>query len=166
MTCSSWAVRCGANGQTKVVPSWTAPASIVCYPLKSRHLPQPLQLIDIDSVTASPDVWRTMVLRHPEFTTPETVRVSVGTWNVNGGKHFRSITFQHEHLTDWLLDMPKLTQQTRPGTCPTSQRLCCLSLSLHNTQYYAISVYPLQNCWTLVLTTAFLQIYVQSALRK
>jgi hypothetical protein len=56
-----------------------------------------------------------MVLRHPDYTTPSTVRVSAGTWNVNGGKHFRSIAFKHEHITDWLLDLAKLTAARRPG---------------------------------------------------
>ena len=31
---------------------------------------------------------------------------SVGTWNVNGGKQFRSIAFRNQTLNDWLLDAP------------------------------------------------------------
>ena len=57
-----------------------------------------------------------MILRHPEYTRAQNVRISIGTWNVNGGKHFRSIAFRHELITDWLLDLPKLTEQSRPGT--------------------------------------------------
>ena len=64
---------------------------------------------------ASPDIMREMILRHPDYTYTESIRVSVGTWNVNGGKHFRSIAFKHEHITDWLLDMPKLTAENTPG---------------------------------------------------
>uniref|UniRef100_A0A8C7IBX8 phosphoinositide 5-phosphatase n=1 Tax=Oncorhynchus kisutch TaxID=8019 RepID=A0A8C7IBX8_ONCKI len=37
---------------------------------------------------------------------PHTIRVSVGTWNVNGGKQFRSIAFRNQTLNDWLLDAP------------------------------------------------------------
>ena len=59
---------------------------------------------------------KAMLLKHPEYTSSSSVRVAVGTWNVNGGKHFRSIAFKHEHITDWLLDLPKLTLQSRPGT--------------------------------------------------
>ena len=59
---------------------------------------------------------RELILRHPEYTTDKQVRVSIGTWNVNGGKHFRSIAFKHELITDWLLDLPKITEQTRPGS--------------------------------------------------
>uniref|UniRef100_A0A8C1ILD5 Synaptojanin-1 n=1 Tax=Cyprinus carpio TaxID=7962 RepID=A0A8C1ILD5_CYPCA len=36
-----------------------------------------------------------------------TIRVCVGTWNVNGGKQFRSIAFRNHTLNDWLLDAPK-----------------------------------------------------------
>uniref|UniRef100_A0A8B9CD53 phosphoinositide 5-phosphatase n=1 Tax=Anser brachyrhynchus TaxID=132585 RepID=A0A8B9CD53_9AVES len=35
-------------------------------------------------------------------------RVCVGTWNVNGGKQFRSIAFKNQTLTDWLLDAPNI----------------------------------------------------------
>jgi len=59
---------------------------------------------------------RLMIQSYAEYTRPETLRVSVGTWNVNGGKHFRSIAFKHEHITDWLLDLPKIIRSTRPGT--------------------------------------------------
>ena len=36
------------------------------------------------------------------------MRVTVGTWNVNGGKHFRSIAYKHQSMHDWLLDYYKL----------------------------------------------------------
>jgi len=60
---------------------------------------------------------KAMLLKHPEYTSTSPVRVAIGTWNVNGGKHFRSIAFKHEHITDWLLDLPKLTLQSKPGVC-------------------------------------------------
>ncbi|VDP74156.1 unnamed protein product [Echinostoma caproni] len=44
---------------------------------------------------------------HEEFTQKHKLRVFVGTWNVNGGKHFRSVAHKHESVTDWLLDLAK-----------------------------------------------------------
>ncbi|KAF6772083.1 hypothetical protein AHF37_09141 [Paragonimus kellicotti] len=43
--------------------------------------------------------------RYNEFALPHTLRVFVGTWNVNGGKHFHSVAHKHESVTDWLLDL-------------------------------------------------------------
>uniref|UniRef100_A0A8C4LGX1 Synaptojanin-1 n=1 Tax=Equus asinus asinus TaxID=83772 RepID=A0A8C4LGX1_EQUAS len=43
-----------------------------------------------------------------KYSKPKKIRVCVGTWNVNGGKQFRSIAFKNQTLTDWLLDAPKL----------------------------------------------------------
>lgn len=45
-----------------------------------------------------------MCKRYAEYTTPFTIRVAVGTYNVNGGKHFRSVVYKDVSLTDWLLD--------------------------------------------------------------
>ncbi len=56
-----------------------------------------------------------MILRHRDYTDFSNVRVAVGTWNVNGGKHFRSVAFKHEHVTDWLLDMPQQAMEKSPG---------------------------------------------------
>ena len=58
---------------------------------------------------------RLMIQSYSDFMRPVSLRVSVGTWNVNGGKHFRSIAFKHEHITDWLLDLPKIIRSTTPG---------------------------------------------------
>ncbi len=57
-----------------------------------------------------------MILNHPEYTRPQKARIAIGTWNVNGGKHFRSIAHKHEDINDWLLDLPKFTLESRPGT--------------------------------------------------
>lgn len=45
-----------------------------------------------------------MCKRYTEYTSPFTIRVAVGTYNVNGGKHFRSVVYKDVSLTDWLLD--------------------------------------------------------------
>ncbi|KAK8735010.1 hypothetical protein OTU49_005783, partial [Cherax quadricarinatus] len=42
-----------------------------------------------------------------EYTASIPLRVAVGTYNVNGGKHFRSLAYKHLSLDDWLLDSKK-----------------------------------------------------------
>lgn len=53
---------------------------------------------------APPHVLREMCRRASEYTTPVPIRVAVGTYNVNGGKHFRSVVYKDVSLSDWLLD--------------------------------------------------------------
>uniref|UniRef100_A0A671WIW6 phosphoinositide 5-phosphatase n=1 Tax=Sparus aurata TaxID=8175 RepID=A0A671WIW6_SPAAU len=48
-----------------------------------------------------------MCQNYQKYTRPKQIRVCVGTWNVNGGKQFRSIAFRNQTLNDWLLDAPK-----------------------------------------------------------
>ncbi|XP_066555917.1 synaptojanin-1 isoform X2 [Amia ocellicauda] len=57
--------------------------------------------------SASPRVLLGMCQNYHKYTKPRRVRVFVGTWNVNGGKQFRSIAFRNQTLTDWLLDAPQ-----------------------------------------------------------
>lgn len=45
-----------------------------------------------------------MCRRYVEYTESEQIRIAVGTYNVNGGKHFRSVVFKDIKLSDWLLD--------------------------------------------------------------
>ncbi|XP_072302041.1 synaptojanin-1 [Eucyclogobius newberryi] len=56
--------------------------------------------------SASPRVLLGMCQSHQKYTRPKQIRVCVGTWNVNGGKQFRSIAFRNQTLNDWLLDAP------------------------------------------------------------
>ena len=42
--------------------------------------------------------------RWSEFVDFSPLRVAVGTYNINGGKHFRSVVYKHVSLDDWLLD--------------------------------------------------------------
>ncbi|XP_061557894.1 synaptojanin-1 isoform X1 [Phycodurus eques] len=58
--------------------------------------------------SASPRVLLGMCQNHRRYTRPKQIRVCVGTWNVNGGKQFRSIAFRNQTLNDWLLDAPKI----------------------------------------------------------
>ncbi|XP_070411994.1 synaptojanin-1 isoform X9 [Nothobranchius furzeri] len=57
--------------------------------------------------SASPRVLLGMCQNYHKYTKPKQIRVCVGTWNVNGGKQFRSIAFRNQTLNDWLLDAPK-----------------------------------------------------------
>ncbi|XP_036974869.1 synaptojanin-1 isoform X1 [Acanthopagrus latus] len=57
--------------------------------------------------SASPRVLLGMCQNYQKYTRPKQIRVCVGTWNVNGGKQFRSIAFRNQTLNDWLLDAPK-----------------------------------------------------------
>lgn len=60
---------------------------------------------------APTSVLREMCKRHNEFVYSKTVRVAIGTYNVNGGKHFRSVAHKEISLTDWLLDAPRLSKK-------------------------------------------------------
>ncbi|NWV66278.1 SYNJ1 protein, partial [Malurus elegans] len=57
---------------------------------------------------SSVKVLKSMCENFYKYAKPKKIRVCVGTWNVNGGKQFRSIAFRNQTLTDWLLDAPKL----------------------------------------------------------
>ncbi|KAM6907303.1 synaptojanin-1 [Xenentodon cancila] len=57
--------------------------------------------------SASPRVLLGMCQSYHKYTRPKQIRVCVGTWNVNGGKQFRSIAYRNQTLNDWLLDAPK-----------------------------------------------------------
>ncbi|XP_010002973.1 PREDICTED: synaptojanin-1 isoform X1 [Chaetura pelagica] len=65
-------------------------------------------LLTTSSLRASVKVLKNMCENFYTYAKPKKIRVCVGTWNVNGGKQFRSIAFRNQTLTDWLLDAPKL----------------------------------------------------------
>lgn len=63
-------------------------------PLNYQHLPSSLLLSTYE--------------RYFEYTSIYEIKVAVGTWNVNGGKHFNSIIYKKsDPLSDWLLDANK-----------------------------------------------------------
>uniref|UniRef100_A0A3Q0RMW6 Synaptojanin-1 n=1 Tax=Amphilophus citrinellus TaxID=61819 RepID=A0A3Q0RMW6_AMPCI len=64
-------------------------------------------LLTTSSLYASPRVLLGMCQNYHKYTRPKQIRVCIGTWNVNGGKQFRSIAFRNQTLNDWLLDAPK-----------------------------------------------------------
>ncbi|XP_031549964.1 synaptojanin-1-like [Actinia tenebrosa] len=61
-------------------------------------------LLNPSFLHSSPKILRELCDRHLEYTTWSHIRVCVGTWNVNGGRHFRSIAHKHQTMHGWLLD--------------------------------------------------------------
>nr|XP_045612351.1 synaptojanin-1-like isoform X2 [Procambarus clarkii] len=57
-------------------------------------------------------VLRQLCQHSSEYTESIPLRVAVGTYNVNGGKHFRSLAYKHLSLDDWLLDSKKNAVQS------------------------------------------------------
>ncbi len=53
-----------------------------------------------------------MVKRWEDYTVPKPLTVIVGTYNVNGGKHFRSVVYKDLSLSDWLLDAAKIARSS------------------------------------------------------
>ncbi|KFQ93604.1 Synaptojanin-2, partial [Nipponia nippon] len=66
-------------------------------------------LMDHTALLVTPSILKAMSERQFEFTSFKRIRVATGTWNVNGGKQFRSNILGTSELTDWLLDSPKLS---------------------------------------------------------
>ncbi|KAH0624865.1 hypothetical protein JD844_032731, partial [Phrynosoma platyrhinos] len=58
--------------------------------------------------SASAKILKNMCENFYKYSKPKKIRICIGTWNVNGGKQFRSIAFRNQTLTDWLLDAPKI----------------------------------------------------------
>lgn len=91
-------------------------------------------------LTVTPRILKAMTERQSEFTNFKRVQIAVGTWNVNGGKQFRTNLLGTAELTDWLLDAPRLSGavdsqgengnsgKAKQGGLPTA---CHSSLALH-----------------------------------
>ena len=59
------------------------------------------------------------IKRYEEYTHEEPLRVAVGTYNINGGKHFRSVVYKNVSLDDWLLDPHKQNKESKVQNFPT-----------------------------------------------
>ena len=59
-------------------------------------------LLPTNMLHAPTPVLREMCKRHNEYNLPSDLRVAIGTYNVNGGKHFRSVVYKDLSLIDWL----------------------------------------------------------------
>ncbi|XP_008837699.1 synaptojanin-2 isoform X1 [Nannospalax galili] len=67
-------------------------------------------LLDNPALLVTPRILRAMTERQSEFTNFKRIQIAMGTWNVNGGKQFRSNLLGTAELTDWLLDAPQLSE--------------------------------------------------------
>nr|XP_006007959.1 PREDICTED: synaptojanin-2 [Latimeria chalumnae] len=66
-------------------------------------------LLDDIAFLSTPSILQAMCEYQLEYTHFKRMRIAVGTWNVNGGKQFKSNVLSTSELTDWLLDSPKLS---------------------------------------------------------
>ncbi|KAJ9600882.1 hypothetical protein L9F63_000994, partial [Diploptera punctata] len=67
-------------------------------------------LLPSNMLHASTSVLRQMCKRYNEYIFPMSARIAVGTYNVNGGKHFRSVVYKDLSLSDWLLDATQMAR--------------------------------------------------------
>ncbi|XP_056646014.1 synaptojanin-1 [Diorhabda sublineata] len=72
--------------------------------LSSELADRARNLLPYNTLHAPNHVLREMCRRYTEYTEVLPIRVAAGTYNVNGGKHFRSVVFKDIKLSDWLLD--------------------------------------------------------------
>lgn len=78
--------------------------------MASVLLPRRFYNISTSVFPASMSVLRQMCKQYNEYIFPMNARVAVGTYNVNGGKHFRSVVYKDLSLSDWLLDAPQISR--------------------------------------------------------
>lgn len=69
-------------------------------------------LLPSNMLHAPTSVLREMCRRSNEYLLSRNMRIGVGTYNVNGGKHFRSVVYKDLSLSDWLLDSQKLSRSS------------------------------------------------------
>ncbi|KAK7574119.1 hypothetical protein V9T40_011310 [Parthenolecanium corni] len=69
-------------------------------------------LLSADMLNANENILQDMCVRFDEYTYSQSIRVAVGTYNVNGGKHFRSVAYKDLSLSDWLLDTILLSKKS------------------------------------------------------
>ncbi|XP_027702434.1 synaptojanin-2 isoform X2 [Vombatus ursinus] len=79
---------------------------------KDEYADKGRMLMDSTALLVTPRILKAMSERQLEFTNFKRIRIAMGTWNVNGGKQFRSNLLGTGELTDWLLDSPKLSGAT------------------------------------------------------
>ena len=65
------------------------------------------EMSEVFNVSAPRPILTKLLSRRKEYTESLPLRVAVGTYNINGGKHFRSIVYKDVSLSDWLLDAHK-----------------------------------------------------------
>lgn len=70
--------------------------------LSSQLADRARTLLPTNMLQAPTPMLREMCKRYTEYTVQSQLRVSIGTYNVNGGKHFKSVVYKDLSLIDWL----------------------------------------------------------------
>ncbi|XP_060687579.1 synaptojanin-2-like isoform X1 [Hemiscyllium ocellatum] len=70
-------------------------------------------LMDSSALFTPPGILEAMCERQIEYTNVKSTRISIGTWNVNGGKQFRSNMLSIAELSSWLLDAFKQNKTSK-----------------------------------------------------
>lgn len=100
-------------------------------------------------ISAPRPILETLIDKYDGFTSPVPIRVAVGTYNINGGKHFRSIVYKDVSLSDWLLDAHK--QKEAHGKCITVPIVLVVTTNCP----VGISTLHSSPCLQFVLTNLF-----------
>ncbi len=87
--------------------------------LNSELADRARMFLSSDTLHASTTILREMCTRFRDYSYTEKIRVAVGTYNVNGGKHFRSVVYKDVSLSDWLLDTIHQTRNSLIDTVAT-----------------------------------------------
>lgn len=73
--------------------------------LANEYADRARSLLPFHYLLLPPDILISLCDRYLEYTQPKQINIVVGTWNVNGGKHFTSVIYKRsDPLSDWLLD--------------------------------------------------------------
>ncbi|XP_048457144.1 synaptojanin-2-like isoform X2 [Rhincodon typus] len=70
-------------------------------------------LMDSSALFTPPGILEAMCERQIKYTNVKSTRISIGTWNVNGGKQFRSNMLNTAELSSWLLDAFKENETSK-----------------------------------------------------
>lgn len=93
--------------------------------LLGTFVPLTVHILILCQLLAPLPLRRGLTERWQEYTIREKLRVCIGTWNVNGGKHIRSIALKNHSMHDWLLDAPILAGKAEIAVsitmCPFTQ---------------------------------------------
>ena len=77
-------------------------------PLNNEYGDKARSLLQIEYLHMPSSILKPLIEEFFEYTVPTKIKIAVGTWNVNGGKHFNSIIYKKtDPLSDWLLDANK-----------------------------------------------------------
>lgn len=83
--------------------------STLCTELSDRAR----QLLPTNMLHVQTPILRELCRRYLEYCNIKELRVACGTYNVNGGKHFRSVAYKDLSLADWLLDSQSLSKSSK-----------------------------------------------------